>query len=160
MRALGAYGSDAIRMDPMTKQLADAQQCGVYQLIRELDEVERAAENAGLAVRRIDIRGAQEKKDFLKAVETALSFPAWFGHNWDALHDCLTDLDWLPNKTGYVLIFENSDYFARADKQAFEDGLAVLHSAAEYWKMQGRPFWGFIAASKRWESMLPKWPSV
>jgi RNAse (barnase) inhibitor barstar len=144
-------------MEPMTKQLADAQQCGVYQLIRGLDEVERAAEKAGLELRRIDIKDVQEKEDLLKAIATALSFPAWFGHNWDALHDCLTDLEWLPNATGYVLVFENSDHFALADKQSFEDALAVLHSAAEYWKMQERPFWVFISASKGWKSGLPKW---
>lgn len=27
-----------------------------------------------------------------RALETALDFPAWYGHNLDALYDCLTDL--------------------------------------------------------------------
>jgi len=35
------------------------------------------------------------KADFLAAIAAALAFPAYFGHNWDALADSLTDLSWL-----------------------------------------------------------------
>ncbi|MGH3609345.1 MAG: barstar family protein, partial [Pseudonocardiaceae bacterium] len=27
---------------------------------------------------------------------SALDFPAWYGRNLDALHDCLADLSWQP----------------------------------------------------------------
>jgi RNAse (barnase) inhibitor barstar len=147
-------------MDRMTKQLADAQQCGVYQLIRRPEEVERAAKEAGLAIFRIDIGRAHDKKDFLAHVAKALSFPDWFGGNWDALHDCLTDLDWLSTKTGYVLLFEKSERFGASHKQEFESATAVLSAAAEYWKTQGRPFWALIAVSKKWDCGLPKWPRL
>ena len=33
---------------------------------------------------------------------TALTFPEYFGHNWDALEECLQDLVWLP--PGSILI--------------------------------------------------------
>ena len=80
-------------MERMTKQLANARECGVFQLVRKPEEVERAAEEAGLTVFRIGIGNAKSKKDFLAQVAGALQFPDWFGGNWDALNDCLTDLD-------------------------------------------------------------------
>jgi RNAse (barnase) inhibitor barstar len=145
-------------MEPMTKQLADAQQCGVYQLVRGPEEVERAAKEAGLTVFRIDIGDAQNKKDFLVRVAKALSFPDWFGGNWDALYDCLTDLDWLSTKTGYVLVFENGEHFCSSQKHEFDDATAVLIAAAEYWKAQKRPFWALVSSSKGTDCGLPEWP--
>jgi RNAse (barnase) inhibitor barstar len=146
-------------MKPMAKQLLSAEQGGVYQLVRKPEEVEHAAKEAGLAVFRIDIANAQDKQDFLSRVAKALSFPDWFGGNWDALNDCLRDLEWLPSKTGYVLILENIEPFGAVNKQEYEKAKAVLLSAADYWKSEGRPFWAFIAASHGWDSGLPRWPS-
>jgi RNAse (barnase) inhibitor barstar len=146
-------------MKPMAKQLADTQQCGVYQLVSALEAVERAAQEAGLAVFRIDIGEVRNKADFLGRVAKALSFPNWFGSNWDALNDCLTDLDWLSTKTGYVLIFENSDDFGSHHKSEFDTATDVLNNAAEYWKEEGRSFWAFMAVAGDWESGLTKWPS-
>ena len=140
-------------MESMAKQLADPRQCGVYQLVRKPDEVEAAALDAGLAIFRIDLAHVRNKKDFLGRVAKALSFPDWFGGNWDALNDCLTDLEWLSTKTGYVLVFEKSDHFV------FDEAIAVLGSAAEYWKEEGRPFWALIAVSKEIDCGLSEWPS-
>jgi RNAse (barnase) inhibitor barstar len=143
-------------MEPMAKELADAQQCGVYQLTRGTDEVERAAKEAGLEMFRIDIGHARGKEDFLSRVAEALSFPDWFGANWDALNDCLTDL----TKNGYVLIFENCESFAAGNKREFERAIAVFVAAAEYWKTQGHPFWILIEVSGKWDPGLPQWPVV
>src|SRR5262249_413263 len=50
IRVSNAYASDRRQaMEPLAKQLADARQCGVYQLVRSPEEVERAAGEAGLA---------------------------------------------------------------------------------------------------------------
>jgi len=145
-------------MKPMAKELVDAQQSGVYQLVRGPEEVERAAGEAGLAVFRMDIGSANNKKDFLAEVATALRFPDWFGSNWDALNDCLTDLDWLSTKNGYVLVFENIEQLATHHEQEFENATAVLNAAAEYWKAEGHPFWALIESKEGWDPGLPKWP--
>ena len=46
--------------------------------------------------RRIDVparlAGKEELLDFLAR---AFPLPVYFGHNWDALEECLLDLDWL-----------------------------------------------------------------
>ena len=143
-------------MERMTKQLADTNRCGVYQLARKPEEVERAAGDAGLTVFRIDIGNVKSKEDFLALIAKELQFPDWFGANWDALNDCLTDL----TKNGYVLIFENCENFAARHRREFESAIAVFVAAAEYWRSQGQPFWVLFEASGRWNSGLPKWPDA
>jgi RNAse (barnase) inhibitor barstar len=40
-------------------------------------------------------RSAQGKQDLLAGIAQGLSFPDYFGENWDALIDCLSDLSWV-----------------------------------------------------------------
>jgi hypothetical protein len=35
----------------------------------------------------------------LRALCDALRLPGWFGFNWNALSECLRDLDWLPQRS-------------------------------------------------------------
>jgi RNAse (barnase) inhibitor barstar len=36
----------------------------------------------------------------------ALQFPSYFGDNWDAFEECLTDREWLPGRLHVVLLTE------------------------------------------------------
>ena len=145
-------------MDSIAKQLTEAQKSGVYRLIPKPEEIEQAAKQAGLAVFRMDFSHAKSKKDLLDQAARALQFPSWFGGNWDALNDSLTDLDWLGVKAGYVLVFENIEQFAHSHPQEMHDAMEVLRAASGYWQAEGRPFWAFFSVSSPWDSNLPKWP--
>ena len=52
---------------------------------------ERAGGDAQVDIR-VDLAGCSDKATLLARLAAALQFPDWFGHNWDALSDCLTDL--------------------------------------------------------------------
>ena len=41
----------------------------------------------------IDCGGIATKQELHEHIAEALDFPDWYGHNLDALMDCLTDLD-------------------------------------------------------------------
>ena len=41
----------------------------------------------------IDCGGCADKKELHARIAEALCFPDWYGHNLDALMDCLTDLE-------------------------------------------------------------------
>jgi RNAse (barnase) inhibitor barstar len=62
----------------------------------------------------------------------ALEFPDYFGHNWDALEECLTDLEWLPGK-GYVLCFTGAESILPDDEEEFATFLEVISDAGEAW---------------------------
>src|SRR5690606_39923890 len=51
------------------------------------------------AVVAIDFASCTGKDDALARFARALRFPEWFGGNWDALQDCLSDLSWLDRKS-------------------------------------------------------------
>lgn len=41
----------------------------------------------------IDCGGCADKKELHARIAAAMNFPHWYGHNLDALRDCLIDLD-------------------------------------------------------------------
>jgi RNAse (barnase) inhibitor barstar len=42
--------------------------------------------------------GLDTKSQLMRFLASSLTFPAYFGHNWDALDECLADLSWLSAK--------------------------------------------------------------
>ncbi|MGH3696534.1 MAG: barstar family protein [Pseudonocardiaceae bacterium] len=68
------------------------------------------------------------RPEALEAIGTALGFPAWYGRNLDALHDCLTDLSWLPAGE-HVLIWSGHRELELADPDGHRAVLAVLDDA-------------------------------
>jgi len=40
---------------------------------------------------KIDLKNCKTKLDLLLEFEKKLTFPSWWGKNWDALYDCLRD---------------------------------------------------------------------
>jgi hypothetical protein len=100
----------------------------------------------GLDCTRVDLSGCTEKRDLLARLAKALGFPAWFGHNWDALADCMTDLGWRPAE-GYVLILEHGAELRESQPEVFDTTLAILDDAAVAWKARGATFRTFVSVT-------------
>ncbi len=78
----------------------------------------------------IDFSGLRSKADMLAAIARALRFPRHFGGNLDALHDCLTDLEFPADGCTITLV-------RLARTAAGEAVFEVFGSAARFWKKQG-----------------------
>jgi RNAse (barnase) inhibitor barstar len=96
-------------------------------------EIADAFRDSKLALTTIRV---SSKDTLLQDIAKALDFPDWFGGNWDALEDCLSDLSW-REAAGHVLVFEGFQSLPEDDLGVLID---VLRSAAEFWAGQGRPF--------------------
>ena len=122
-------------MSKLLQRLSDASKSGVYRTSRT-DEILDATRGSALHVARIDLAGASAKDAWIGRIAKALAFPAWFGGNWDALEDCLSDLSWIT-AGGYVLLIEGA-----AEAPLVERGtlLDILASAAASWAERKRPF--------------------
>ena len=118
------------------QRLSDASKSGVYRTSRT-DEILDATRGSALQVSRIDLSGAPDKEALMERIARALEFPRWFGGNWDALEDCLTDLSWSTKAGGHVLLLEGA-----AKLPADECGILVdvLAAAAAWWIDRKRPF--------------------
>ena len=79
-------------MDHLALRLKDVKEAGVYLVTCELDDVRAAAKEAGFALFDVDLSNVHSKSEFLAAIAQAIEAPEWFGKNWDALADALSDL--------------------------------------------------------------------
>lgn len=124
--------------------LADPAMCGVHAVDARADadylDAARALDFAAVA---IDFAGCTGKDDAIARIAVALGFPAWFGRNWDALADSLSDLSWLP-APGYLLLLTGIDVWRAADPEAFDTLASILEDTAARWAADRVPFWALL----------------
>lgn len=124
--------------------LAQVEHAGVYHMPLDGEAgLNAGAEHNGFFVFRADLGRARNKDELLDAIGRAMAFPEWFGHNWDALLDCLADLGWRPAE-GYVVILEHCDGIHGRAEADFVQTLQVFEAAANEWREQGIAFWCFV----------------
>ena len=123
----------------LIQRLQDPSRSGVYRVPR-MDEVEDAVQGSKVALVRVAFA---DKAALLHNMASALGFPDWFGHNWDALEDCLTDLSW-RDAPGYVLLIESP-------RPGDDLGVLVdiLRSSAQFWAGRGKPFFALFVDPQR-----------
>lgn len=123
---------------------ADAARAGVHHLPHgPVDDLVAGAGAAGCLVLHVDLTGVRDKDEMLTAIGTAMRFPEWFGHNWDALADCLADMAWLPAE-GYVVILDHCDGIHGRAESDFVALMQVFQDAADEWREQEVPFWCLV----------------
>jgi hypothetical protein len=116
-------------MGKLLERMQDASRSGVYRA-RSDTAVLDALQEGGLPAAKVSLKGAASKQDLLERIARALKLPDWFGNNWDALEDCLTEVD------GYLLFYDFQEVPAD-DRGVLID---VLASSAEFRAQQGEPF--------------------
>lgn len=117
---------------------------------RALQAILAPAAGLGLQVGRVDLTGCEGRRDVLSRIAAALDFPPHFGHNWDALADCLGDLSWLPGD-GVVLVLDGADALREADGEAFPTLLEILGTVASDAAARNRRWHAVIALDHRAE---------
>lgn len=122
-------------MGKLTPHLTDATRSGVYRAAGG-EEIVDAAIGTRLDLARVDLAGARDKEALLARLAMALALPEWFGGNWDALEDCLTDLSWRAG-AGHVILLKGQGELPADDLGVL---LEVLAAAAEHWAARGLPF--------------------
>jgi hypothetical protein len=123
-------------MASLLDRLRDPVSSGVYRATR-WDTIADAVRGSRLNLGRIALEGVKDKDSLLQRIAEALGFPDWFGRNWDALEDCLTDLSWRA-AGGHVLLFEGVGLLQ--DVEEYEVLIDVLASAAAFWAARERCF--------------------
>ncbi len=84
----------------------------------------------------IDGDDITDKDSFFNEFAKKLNFPAYFGKNWDAFYDCMTDLSWLKKHDSYLIIYENPFNFQLQNNEDWKLANQILFEAVDYWKQQ------------------------
>lgn len=81
----------------------------------------------------------QTENQLLKDISEAMLFPDYFGNNWDALEECLRDMEWIPAK-GYVLLVHNADQLWKNQPRLAGSLIETWLFCVERWKGDSTPF--------------------
>ena len=129
------------------EQLARDGACGVFRFDPESDT--RMPLPSGTAPGRLTVDTSQvtAKESFLGTLSAALQFPDYFGYNWDAFYDCLSDS--VENfEGGLILTLTNLTRFVREQPGEFAAALAAMRDASEYSQRAGRTLLVLIGLDK------------
>jgi len=135
----------------------------IVQAIRayRVDDLMRAAQEAGQHFLYANLAEAQNKQEVLDAIAASFMFPAHFGKNLDALYDCITDsVNKSGAQTGFVVVLELIPDNAKFDREFREQLLDTFREAADFWaerRVAFRCFYSFAVAPNQddaWEHTI------
>ncbi len=116
----------------------------------------------GLLVKTLDGRRCRTKGPCLEALARLWSFPDYFDPNWDALEECLTDLEWLP-ADGYLLLIQHADaLLTDATPEDRRTLLQILRGAGRHWgapteDRPAKPFRTLLVAATNPATVRTRW---
>jgi hypothetical protein len=112
-------------MSGLAALLAGRTEPGLYTWHGGFDvaDVRHTVEHAGWTFGYLDGLHAQTKPEFLSRIGEALDFPDSYAENFDALADCLAEVD---GGDGTVLLWDGWGALARDEPRAFSVALSVL----------------------------------
>ena len=113
----------------------------------EARTIQKLAKGGGFAFFHIDGKNITRKEQLMNAVATALHFPKHFGNNWDALEECLTDLEWVE-ADGYLIYYDHIDGLLEAHPDQFETFVEIVRDAVASWKEDGAAMMVLLSGSK------------
>ena len=88
---------------------------------------------------RVELKGIRSKKALFEALASGLKLPRHFGHNWDALSDCLMDASWAKQPSYSVLILDSAAAATRFGSE-WDTLLEVFEDACDWWNEHDKTF--------------------
>ncbi len=108
-------------------------------------------QNAGLRVKVLRGRKMRVTPRLMDEVAAALQFPHYFGENWAALDECLSDMEWFLPSLGIVVVVRDADaVLADEPSEELEALVTAMRKASmayakpiedgEWWDRPALPF--------------------
>jgi RNAse (barnase) inhibitor barstar len=106
-------------------------------------DILKLQQQLGYQVDRLDCMTWSSIKEMLEQIASALQFPDYFGKNFSALNDCLSDFE-IPDQGGRLLVFERFDDFAKKYADAAQETLDIIARSSNYRMLFGKRFLLFV----------------
>jgi hypothetical protein len=97
----------------------------------ELSDKINTHSQQNILVCKCDAKNMVTLEGFYDELSRALVLPDYFGRNLNALHECLTDMEWFSVSNGILVIVENAQMLSGGDST--EGFLSILDKAGEVW---------------------------
>lgn len=135
--------------------LADPSRNAAYRVAR-LPEADCRA--AGLCCKSLGRLPRIDRASLLAALGAVLAFPDYYGQNWDAAWDCLTELDWPAGQLLVVhLPLDGAGTLVEEDLAVFVE---LLQDACQHWGERGRALCLLIEGPARGLDCLAPLPQL
>lgn len=102
--------------------------------------VELAAKKLHYSHRQLAIHQGMDIEAVLALIGEVLHFPDWYGANFDALYDCLTDPECLPGKDN-ILTIDGCEHMLTSDPVGYATLLEVFAAAIDDLRKTGVSLW-------------------
>ncbi len=102
----------------------------------EYPEIKSLFTKKNYKVVEFDMKNISSKEEILSYLARKLIFPTYFGHNWDALEECLRDLAWLK-ESKFLFVFLNLPQQEK-NKKFLLAFLEIILEAAVHHKKVGK----------------------
>jgi RNAse (barnase) inhibitor barstar len=111
----------------------------------------------GIDVKHIEGSRCATKGGLLSEFARALEFPPYFGRNWDAFEECLTDLSWMP-AAGYLIVIANAEQVLRDNEEDYATFIESLQAVGQEWGgMRTVPFHVVMVISEHHQAERADW---
>jgi RNAse (barnase) inhibitor barstar len=128
----------------MSRQSAVVQAVAEVLAHPELNGVYRLSQAVEGLAPVLDGRTLSDRGDLLVALGSVLGFPDYYGANWDALDECLQDMNWRDGAISVLIDHANAIPVSVMTMLA-----DVFLSASSYWASAGRGCSLFLAGIER-----------
>lgn len=130
-------------MSKLQRALKGVQPPGIYQFQSgaSVKFLQAEAARAGFKLYYLDGSKIRDKSSFLDKIAKAMSFPSYFGRNWDALNDMLTDMSWAQPAKGYIVLIQSPEYFMQAAPDDWDVAMDIFKTAIEFWNKANIPYY-------------------
>jgi RNAse (barnase) inhibitor barstar len=120
-------------MSGLARLLAGRVQPGVYHWTSaaDIDDVRHAVDHAHWRFVLLDTWGSDDKAGFMAACHGAFELPEWFGRNFDALGDALSDVGPGDDHLGVVVLWDGWGPLARAERRVFDVAVDVFSARVD-----------------------------
>ena len=100
-------------------------------------ELMHKAGDLGFIMFDVNVNSVRSKEELL--YRFAQHLPAYFGRNWDALEECLRDLD-VGNSRGILLVLRSADALQELPASERDTLLSILRATASFWEQENIQF--------------------
>lgn len=90
------------------------------------------------AIRKVRGKKSTTVSDWYNEVAAALQFPYYFGENWDAFEEVITDLSWIVANAYLLMVSDANLLLSQADPKQFRILMDILADAKYSWRDQAQ----------------------